>query len=128
MGILDNFKRKGADRAPVVIPEAMKMQDPVNYNSVLDYLVGLSQDDFKKMTKSAEIYRKANRDVAGLIGVEDEPTTSIQTSQPELEDEDLDNMLAANSDDLTAAFLEDELPVDKVKKPHATERKIEVKE
>lgn len=104
------------------------MQDPVNYNSVLDYLVGLSQDDFKKMTKSAEIYRKANRDVAGLIGVEDEPTTSIQTSQPELEDEDLDNLLNANKDDLTAAFLEDELPESKVRKPQASERKIEIKE
>lgn len=126
MGILDNLKRKSADRPPVVIPEAMKMQDPVNYNSVLDYLVGLSQDDFKKMTKSAEIYRKANRDVAGLIGVEDEPTTSIQTTQPELEDEDLDNLLSANKDDLTTAFLEDEIPTDKAKKPHAPERKIEI--
>lgn len=126
MGILDNLKRKNADRPPVVIPEAMKMQDPVNYNSVLDYLVGLSQDDFKKMTKSAEIYRKANREVAGLIGVEDEPTTSIQTSQPELEDEDLDNLLSANKDDLTTAFLEDEIPADKSKKPQAPERKIEI--
>lgn len=126
MGILDNFKKGKSDRTPVAVPEAMKPQDPVNYNSVLDYLVGLSQDDFKKMTRSAEIYRKANKDVANLIGVEDEPTTSIQTSQPELEDEDLDNLLSANKDDLTTAFLEDEIPADKSKKPQAPERKIEI--
>jgi hypothetical protein len=128
VGILDNFKRKSAERQPVVLPESMKAQDPVNYNSVLDYLVGLSADDFKRMTKSAEIYRKANKDVAGLLGVEDEPTTSIQTTRPEVEGEDLDNLLAANGDDLTAAFLEDEIPTDKPKKPHAADKKVEVKE
>lgn len=128
MGILDNFKRKNADRSPVVVPEAMKVQDPVNYNSVLDYLVGLSPEDFKKMTKSAEIYRKANKDVASLIGVEDEPTTSISTEKPEISDDDLDAMLSADKDELTTAFLEDEIPADTKKKPQATEKKIEVKE
>lgn len=128
MGILDNFKRKNADRSPVVVPEAMKVQDPVNYNSVLDYLVGLSPEDFKKMTKSAEIYRKANKDVASLIGVEDEPTTSISTEKPEISDDDLDAMLSADKDELATAFLEDEIPADTKKKPQATEKKIEVKE
>lgn len=128
MGILDNFKRKSADRSPVVVPEAMKVQDPVNYNSVLDYLVGLSPEDFKKMTKSAEIYRKANKDVASLIGVEDEPTTSISTEKPEISDDDFDAMLSADKDELATAFLEDEIPTDTKKKPQATEKKIEVKE
>lgn len=130
MGILDNFKRNRTERAPVVIPESMKPVDPVNYNSVLDYLVGLSVDDFKKMTKSAEIYRKANKEVAELIGVADEPTTSIQTDKVEVEDEDLDNMLSANKDDLTAAFLEDEAPGDgaKPKKQQATAKKIEIED
>lgn len=128
MGILNNFKRKNAERAPVVIPESMKAQDPVNYNSVLDYLVGLSQDDFKKMTKSAEIYRKANRDVAGLIGVEDEPTTSIQTAKPEVSDDELDAMLNTPADELATAFIEDEIPSEPVRKAHAPDHKVEVKE
>ena len=41
-------KRKRGVSQPVNIPEGMKPEDPVNYNSVLDYLVGLSNDDFKK--------------------------------------------------------------------------------
>lgn len=126
MGILDNFKRK-ADKPQIAIPEAMKPQDPVNYNSVLDYLVGLSQDDFKKMTRSAEIYRKANKDAANLIGVEDEPITSISTEKQEVSDDELDAMLAADKDELATAFLEDEIPADVKKKPQATEKKIEVK-
>ena len=128
MGILDNFKRNKAPRTPVIMPESMKPVDPVNYNSVLDYLVGLSADDFKKMTKSAEIYRKANKDVAGLIGVEDEPTTSIQTDKPEVSDDELDEMLASSTDELKTAFLEDDIPAPKTRKPQATEKKIEVKD
>lgn len=128
MGILDNLKRKSAERKPVAIPESFKAEDPVNDNSVLDYLVGLSPEDFKKMTKSAEIYRKANKDVANLLDVEDEPTTSIQPVKSEISDDDLDEMLSADKDDLTAAFLEDEIPADNKKKPQATEKKIEVKE
>lgn len=130
VGILDNFKRKNAERAPVVIPESFKAEDPVNYNTVLDFLVGLDGPDFKKMTRSAEIYRKANKEVADLIGVEDKPTTSIQTAKSEIEDVDLDNFLSADKDDLTAAFLEDEAPGDdaKPKKAQATAKKIEIED
>lgn len=128
MGLLDNFKRDKAPRTPVEIPESMKPVDPVNYNSVLDYIVGLSPEDFKKMTKSAEIYRKANKDVAKLLDIEDEATTAIVTDKPEVTDDDLDAMLSAPKDDLTSAFLEDELPESKVRKPQASERKIEIKE
>lgn len=128
MGLLDNFKRDKAPRTPVEIPKSMQPVDPVNYNSVLDYLVGLSPEDFKKMTKSAEIYRKANKDVANLLDIEDEATTAIVTEKPQVEDEDLDKMLSADKDDLTAAFLEDEAPgAEKPKKAQATEKKVEVK-
>ncbi len=128
MGLLDNFKRDKAPRTPVNIPESMKPVDPVNYNSVLDYLVGLSPEDFKKMTKSAEIYRKANKDVANLLDVEDEPTTSIVTDKPEISDDDLDNMLSADKDELTTAFLDDDVPAVDKKKKQATAKKVEIKE
>ena len=128
VGLLDNFKRDKAPRTPVEIPESMRPVDPVNYNSVLDYLVGLSPEDFKKMTKSAEIYRKANKDVANLLDIEDEATTAIVTDKPEVTDDDLDAMLSAPKDELTTAFLEDEAPAaDKPKKKQATEKKVEVK-
>jgi len=120
-------KRKRGATEPVSIPAALQPEDPVNYNSVLDYLVGLSGDDFKKMTKSAEIYRKANKEVAELIGVADEPTTSITTERPEIEDAELDAMLAAPADELAQAFIDDE-PATKAKKKQSPEKKIEVKE
>ena len=121
-------KRKSRSSEPVKLPEAMKAEDPVNYNSVLDYLVGLSVEDFKKMTKSAEIYRKANKDVANLLEVEDEPTTAIKTEKPEISDDEMDDMLNADPEALQAAFLDDAPGQDKPKKPQASEKKVEVKE
>lgn len=125
MGI---FNRDKARREEVVVPASMQPEEPVNYNSVLDYLVGLSPEDFKKMTKSAEIYRKANKEVAGIIGVEDEPTTSIVTEKPQLSDDELDDMLAADKDDLAAAFIDEGPVAPKPKKAQGTEVKVGVKE
>lgn len=119
-------KRKG-DSTPVVVPEALMQEDPVNYNSVLDYLVGLSKADYAKMTKSAEIYREANTKVAKVIGVKDEPTTSIRNDKPELGEEELDAMLNAHPDDLSAAFLDDAPESPKPKKAQASDKKVEVK-
>lgn len=120
-------KRKRGATEPVVIPASMQPEDPVNYNSVLDYVVGLSDRDYKKLTASAEIYRDANKKVAKLLGIKDEPTTAITTEKPTVSDDELDSMLAADKDDLTQAFIDDEPPA-KPKKANSTERKIEVKE
>lgn len=128
MGILDKFRSKGEAHPLPQIPAAMQPEDPVNYNSVLDYLVGLSDDDYKKMTRSAEIYRKANKDVAKVIGIEDEPTTAITTEKPQVSDDELDEMLNAPADELAAAFIEDEIPAAKPKKKQSTEKKIEITE
>lgn len=113
---------------PVEIPEAMKPEDPVNYNSVLDYLVGLSDKDYKKVTGSAEIYRRANKEVAKLIGVKDEPTTAIVTEKPELTDAELNTMLDADPIALTQAFIDDAPGQDKPKKTQSTNKKVEVKD
>lgn len=121
------FGKRKTESAPVSIPAALQPEDPVNYNSVLDYLVGLSDKDYKKMTGSVDIYREANKKVAKLIGVKDEPTTSISNDVPPVSDDELDAMLAANKDDLTQAFIDDEPPA-RAKKKQSTERKIEVKE
>lgn len=98
-------------------------EDPVNYNSVLDYLVGLSKSDYTKMIKSAEIYRDANSKVAKVIGIKDEPTTTIKNDRPEITDEDLDDLLENGMN-----FI-DEGPVqDKPKKAQSPNKKIEVQE
>ena len=122
------FNRKKVAKDPVVIPEALMPEDPVNYNSVLDYLVGLSKSDYAKMTKSAEIYREANTKVAKVIGVKDEPTHSISTDKPELTDDQMDDLLAADPDELQSAFLDDSPKAPAPKKKQSTEKKIEVKE
>jgi len=128
VGLLDKFKGESKPKVLPEIPAAMQPEDPVNYNSVLDYLVGLSDKDYKKMTGSAEIYRKANKEVARLIGVKDEPTTSITTEKPELSDDELDDMLNAPAGELAAAFIEDDIQTVKPKKAQSTDKKVEVKD
>lgn len=120
-------KNKQSDKTKVSLPEAMQQEDLINYNSVLDYLVGLSDKDYRKMTASSDIYRKANKEVAKVIGVKDEPTTSI-AQKPIVTDADLDNMLDADKDDLVAAFI-DEAPISPPpKKAQATEHKVGTKD
>lgn len=121
-------KRKKGASEPVSIPAALQPEDPVNYNSVLDYVVGLSDKDYKKLTASAEIYREANKKVAKLLGIKDEPTTAINTDKPELGEEELDEMLNADPDQLKQAFIDDAPKAPAAKKAQSTERKIEVKE
>jgi len=101
-------------------------EDPVNYNSVLDYLVGLSDKDYKKMTGSVDIYREANKKVAKLVGIKDEPTTSI-TPHSEVSEQQLDEMLEADPKELKQAFIDDGPVSEKPKKAQATEKKVEVK-
>lgn len=120
-------KRKKGASEPVSIPAALQPEDPVNYNSVLDYLVGLSDKDYKTITASAEIYRKANKEVAKLLGIKDEPTTTIKTEKPVISDDEMDDLLEADPDELRQAFLDDD-PTPKAKKKQSTEVKVEVKE
>jgi len=121
-------KHKASSGETVSIPAAMQPEDPVNYNSVLDYVVGLSDRDYKKLTASAEIYRDANKKVAKLLGIKDEPTTAISTEKPPITDDELDTMLAADPDALQAAFIDDAPKAPAAKKAQSTDKKIEVKD
>lgn len=112
---------------PAIWSEMAPKEDPVNYNSVLDYLTGLSDKDYKKMVGSADIYRKANKDVAKLVGVKDEPTVALMPPEsPELSDQDLDDML--NTDPETLAFIDDAPEPEKPRKKQSTTKVVEVKE
>lgn len=127
--MFESLKNRKAKKPLGEIPEIMKPENPVNYNSVLDYLTGLSKEDYGKIIKSANIYRDANAKVAKVVGIEDTPTHELMPSQPDDEqiDKDLDNMLEA--DDLSTAFLDDDAPgVDSITKPQAPKpaKKIEI--
>ena len=39
----------------------------IDYNEVLDYLTGLTDEDYEKLIKVANIYRRANRQVLDVL-------------------------------------------------------------
>lgn len=72
----------------------------VDYNSVVDWLVGLSDEDYEKVNQVTVIYRAANKETCRVLGVEDKPSTFIiQPEEPATED-----------DGIEAAFLGDDEP------------------
>lgn len=123
MGIFNN-----KDKKPVpslfLDDELEPEQVAVDYNGAMDYLIGLSDEDYKKVCTVAEIYRKSQQDAAEALGIENTPTTfinapvteTIQTmdgkqypvngaAQP---DDDEDSDIAAILDE--TEFLETESP------------------
>lgn len=128
MGLKETIFGKRREPQQVDIPAIMQPEEQVNYNSVLDYLVGLSDKDYRKMTGSAEVYRKANKEVAKIVGIKDEPTHTLLPEKPSDEqiDSELDGLLETHPDDLLAA-LESEPPVTENKKPQAASKEKKVK-
>lgn len=95
MGLME--KVFGARHVPkaVELPAILQKEDPVNYNSVSDYLIGLSDKDYKKIVASVDVYRKANKDVAKIVGIKDEPTHALMPETPTEDEVDsqLDGLL-----------------------------------
>ena len=121
MGLFSKKDERGVER-----PEMFEPVDPVNYNSVLDYLVGLSKPEYDKMIKVTGIYRDANKSAAKVLGIKDEPITTIKNEAPSEEsiDQELDSLL-----DTDIPFLTDDEPdLPKPKKSQATDKKIAVSE
>lgn len=82
MGIFD---KKKSEPLPALISDEELEESLVNYNTVLDWLVGLSDQDYEKVHKVANIYRNANKDACSVLGVKDEPTTFINDPKDELQ-------------------------------------------
>lgn len=86
-------------KAKIELPKVLtEQEEPVNYNSVLDYLVGLSRGDYDKILKVSGIYRQANKEAAKILGVKDEPTADLLKEKPTEEaiDDALDAALDGN--------------------------------
>ena len=66
------------------------VDQPANYNTTLDYLVGLSVDEFAKVVKIAEAYRQTDAVAAGILGIKHEPTTFI--GEPDFKGKSLDDI------------------------------------
>lgn len=84
----------------------------VNYSTVLDYLVGLSGDDYTKICQVAAVYRQADYEACKVLGVENEPSTFITPAQAK-------EFLSAMSIGLEPEFLET---------PEKKPKKIKVKQ
>lgn len=106
---MELFKRKLRTVPPIWHtgdqPEFIPAQP--NFESVLEWLVGLSEDDYIKVTKVAEINRKAYADSQAALGEVPEPSTFIKEPMPPMV---APGNFLDDDDELSTAFIEDELP------------------
>lgn len=120
------------EKQQVELPAAIMAEDnPVNYDSVLDYLVGLDGKEYDKLLKVAVIYRDANKSAAKVLGVKDQPTTKLKSDTPTDEEMDdaLDQLLETHPDDLKDAIINaPEKPEVKKEQSPSKETKITVNE
>lgn len=95
MGFFNKYRKKEM----VKLPPELEPINPVNYNSVLDYLIGLSNQEYNKILKVTDIYRDANKSAAKVLGVKEEPTTSIKSEEPTEEqvEDALDAIISQNT-------------------------------
>lgn len=122
MGLRETIFGKRREPKQVTIPAIMQPENPVNYDTVLDWLLGLSDKDYKTMQEVVNVYREAGKTTAKLLKIKDTPSTELLPSKP-TDDEveaQLDGLLETHPDDLKAA-LENEVdhPVAKSKQNKA---------
>ena len=73
----------------------------IGYNEVLDYLVSLHDDDYEKLLKVANIYRRAERQVADVLNQASAP--DIETAEKPEPKQDSEN---SEADEIIDSFLE----------------------
>lgn len=69
--------------------KTIEVRKPADFDSVTDYLTGLSVEDYTKLNKVVEIRRSAQRDCNAILGLPNEPTTFIDPANDEPEFLDL---------------------------------------
>ena len=84
----------------------------VNYNTVVEWLVGLNDEDLAKVTKVVDINRKAYADTCGVLGMDVVPSSFINPPEP-APIEPAGNFL---DDDETPFMMDDIAPTSKAKK------------
>lgn len=73
----------------------------IGYNEVLDYLVSLHDDDYEKLLKVANIYRRAERQVADMLN-----QASADTPEATEKPEQKANSENSEADEIIDSFLE----------------------
>lgn len=77
------FKRTKRELPPLISDE--ELFPSVNFDSVLDWLVGLSSKEYAQVCKVAEIHRMANTQSAGVLNKHLEPTSQIDDPRDSLQ-------------------------------------------
>lgn len=123
-----DFLKRREPKKPMELPALFQSENPVNYDNVLDWLLGLSKPDYDKMIKVVENYREAKKTEARILKVKDEATTQLLSHKltDEEIDEGLDTALATDPEDLAAAFIEDQPVVPETAKNKRVAKKIVV--
>lgn len=118
---------KKREKQPVELPAILQPENPVNYDSVLDYLVGLDAKEYDKLLKVAVIYRDANKSAAKVLGVKDQPTTKLKDDKPTDDEMDsaLDDLLETDPADLKDALVNSE-PKPDVKKEQSPSKSTKI--
>lgn len=73
----------------------------IGYNEVLDYLVALHDDDYEKLLKVANIYRRAERQVADVLNQANAETPEVAEKPEPKQDSD-----SSGADEIIDSFLE----------------------
>ena len=73
----------------------------IGYNEVLDYLVALHDDDYEKLLKVANIYRRAERQVADVLNQANTEAPEIAEKPEPKQDSD-----SSETDEIIDSFLE----------------------
>jgi len=108
MGLRDKMFGKRQAKA-VVLPALLEPVDPVNFDSVVDWMIGLSEAERKQVDQVITIYRDANTKAADALGVPEKPTTFIKPKKLTNKqiDQGLDALLDTDLEDLKAAMSKD---------------------
>lgn len=71
VGIMDLFKRKKKQptESSILATIDEQLEEGNDYNNTLNYLVGLTDDEYEKMLKCAKVYREADKKVAAIMEV-----------------------------------------------------------
>lgn len=80
------FRKRKSQLPDLITDEELDFATGVNYNTVMEWLVGLSADDYTHVLKVADIYRKADQDVADYLKEPNEPTTFIRPPADQVTD------------------------------------------
>lgn len=78
------FGKKKPNIVGSYLGEPVLAEDPASYDTVVEYLRGLSPEDYTKICQVVQLYRQADYEACKVLGIENEPTTFI--NQPEKDD------------------------------------------